>query len=577
MVNQLYEDLYGRFPEVNLHKGNIFDLIFDKENERTNIDDNNTKNDNMLDLATAWLEKMMASNDLVNIPWDIKEWPREKELSSNTHFLKSEFEKNKRSQLYLQIEDFVNRKVEKKFLAIEQSFNHYYRSIPEFNKKLQVNMSSTEAVLDEFLQKISPGFIAMDFRIIWMFAEIEADFNVLVKQFLLNNPSQIINKYLLNSTIFNKISEFLSKDLIIDLIPSLYNYSYQLKKVELYSKNIHQSLLGDFSKELVIACSSRFNHSYINYNYKFAIIEALKNSWDKLFGCYEASLEKLNENYRYVLINLYAGLFHRVSLDYDSFGMVFKSIHFEPVILEVHYDETMLYKTVDHLLDSISEIENVRASGETIKSMEYSERLYQIVELNKGIKNINISSNKSALYIAALHKYIDIANYLVETRNTSEEHFLVNFEELYRSLSLILKDTDIQNLKAPLQFDLTITYVYTILKRNEFSRLKTLFDYVEKMICRFEKGELYEGENIENDDYFYSFIVLLAKYAYEFSEMKHPFVSICKNSQLSNNIVNSVLQIYKQKGGVDSFYNHFQNSFAKKTVKKVKSLANILR
>ncbi|UTW68468.1 hypothetical protein KHA80_12610 [Anaerobacillus sp. HL2] len=133
----------------------------------------------------------------------------------------------------------------------------------------------------------------MDFRIIWMFDEIEADYNVVIKQLEKGNPSQILSNCYLNQSVFTDISEFLSEDLIKYLIPSLYTYAYQVKKVELYSKNINESLLRDFLKELVIACSSRFTHSYLTYNYKFPIIEALKKSWDELLEYYEFSLEKI--------------------------------------------------------------------------------------------------------------------------------------------------------------------------------------------------------------------------------------------------------------------------------------------
>ncbi|UTW68470.1 hypothetical protein KHA80_12620 [Anaerobacillus sp. HL2] len=127
-----------------------------------------------------------------------------------------------------------------------------------------------------------------------------------------------------------------------------------------------------------------------------------------------------------------------------------------------------------------------------------------------------------------------------------------------------------QNLKTPNTIDLAIHFVSTVIKRNEFSRVKVLFDYAEKMICRYEQDKLFKGEYVRND-YFYRFLVLLARYASDCSAMNHSFIDICKYSQISNNLTNELVETYKLIGGIDSFYNHFQINLAKKTIDKVKS------
>ncbi|UTW68467.1 hypothetical protein KHA80_12605 [Anaerobacillus sp. HL2] len=76
--------------------------------------------------------------------------------SSNRCSLQSQLQKHNRIQLYIQIENYIKEKVEKKFAAIDQSFYNHYRSIPEFMEKISdpLHVSDLSKVyLDELLQK----------------------------------------------------------------------------------------------------------------------------------------------------------------------------------------------------------------------------------------------------------------------------------------------------------------------------------------------------------------------------------------------------------------------------------------
>ncbi|UTW68469.1 hypothetical protein KHA80_12615 [Anaerobacillus sp. HL2] len=63
--------------------------------------------------------------------------------------------------------------------------------------------------------------------------------------------------------------------------------------------------------------------------------------------------------------------------------MEVSKVEFEPVKLEVRYDESKLHKTANDFLCAISKIENERKNYEKTKAMKYSTSLCQIVEVNR--------------------------------------------------------------------------------------------------------------------------------------------------------------------------------------------------
>jgi hypothetical protein len=474
----------------------------------------------------------------------------------------------------------ISRNVDKKFTSIDRSFDHYYKKIPDFklNFKEDLTIKQLESLMDEFLKKISPGLIAMDFRVIWMFEDIEKEYLQVIKELQEDKPGFIFERYCFDEKVFGYIKERLSGNLIADLIPALYNYAHNLKKLKFYTKNISADQQQVFLYELVTACSSRFEKKEYKPDFEglneiqIKLLNSVRESWNELFDLFEIALIQLKGAYRNVLLTLFGGLFSRATHDYISIGLHLSGLSFNPARIKLEYDKEFGNETIEDFNFVVKHINNTKFSGDVVKAIEYSDTLSAMVEADLGLKGRQVSTLGSAIYVASIYKYSHTATLLWEIRQSDPEQFILMYEQLYKTMNVAINDDHVYKLQAPLQIELLTEYIHTLVTKNETARMTILYDYAVRTIQRYDRGELFQGEEISNSDFFCTLLVLIARYT---TEIDHSFVRICNYSDLEDNLEDNTLEYYKQRVGTDKFYKFYQGSFAKKLgAGIVKSIAN---
>lgn len=563
MVTKIYHEIFGQIPDLLLTRQYTYRSIFENKQE---VKDNNTNlpsiEDSQLNLATTWLEEMMASTNIPKITWNANEVKGKADFfdaNEQIQMLKQILKDLLPFQVFEEITTYVARKNEKKFASIENLFQHYLHSIT--NEKLSS---------DDFLKKVSPGLIAMDLRVIYTFENIEKDYLNFLDELQQNKSESVFERYYLHSDIFTYLNEGLSTSLIQCLIPKLNVYAYELTKVDTYLQNF----VGEKLESLIAALSHRFNSDSADLNFgetlsstDLQIVEQLINAWNQFFTSFEKSVLELKELNELVLLSLYGGLLLRASSDFSSLGMTVKELFISPASIKLEFNKECIDDAIYDFNETLIKIEDLKVKGEWQKAATFSDEVFRLIQTDEMIKARNVSPFGSAIYVAGITKYANAFVCLANIENDKIQ-FINKFENLYSSLNVIIKDEDLLKLEITQQFNSLIKYMNILVELNCVQRVSVVFDYAVRMIERFDKGLLFQGEDIRENDKFYSLLILIAEYVQK-QGVDHRFVDLCHYNDLDSNMIEELLTDYTEMVGIDDFVKNFQTNLAAKLVKLV--------
>lgn len=587
MNDQLYKKLFCQIAKLNITRENTYRML---------LDDNNKQSANGEFIggiegapageATIWLEEMMASGELPEITWQIPSGPQLPEFnfaSDQKVFLIEQLNLNLSQQVVNEINNFIDEKVDKKFTAINNSFNHYYRSVVNLKGNLDQNLikEDLDNILDEFHKKVSPGLIAMDFRVIWTFDDIEKEYNNFVKGLQFEKNGYIFSRYIFKEPVFQYLVTGLSYQLVNELIPLLKGYANISQKIDMYMENRSIDNYGIFVSKLIHACSVRFEQGEATFStdnlteYEKELVILLQKAWDKLLQAFELAIVELKKLYKFTLLSLFGGLILHAADDFRKLGLKIKAVSFIPLAIELESDFKNINFAVNDFNETIAKINQLKVAGNLSKAIQLSDDVCKIVKTDEHLKGCNVSPFRSAIYVAGLNRYAVIADYLWDVREKNSAEFVSMYEHLYSLLDITVKDEDAAALEVPSQTDLFAYYLQLLVNDEKFNeeRISVIFDYIMRMTNRYENEIFYLGEPVdeENESSFYMLLVLAAQFAgrNNGARVNHPFVDMCKYSDLSKEAVDSVLNNYKNDFFADLFYKYFQSSFAKKIINSV--------
>lgn len=586
MKDQLHKKIFSHIAKLNITRENTYRVLLDgNDKQSVNGEFLGGSESTPAREATIWLEEMMASGELPEITWQIPSGAQLPEFSfgwDQKVVLMEQLNLNLSRQVVDEISNYIDEKVDRKFTAINNSFDHYYRSVVNLKENLAQNLTKEELdnILDEFNKKVSPGLIAMDFRVIWTFDDIEKEYNNLVKGLQLEKNGYIFNRYIFKEQVFQYLGAGLSYQLVNELIPFLKGYANISRKIEIYIENSDTDNYGIFVANLIHACSARFEHGEATFStdnlteYEKTLVFSLQAAWDKLLQAFELAIVELKELYKFTLLSLFGGLILHASDDFRALGLKIKAVSFIPLAIELESDFKNINFAVNDFNVTLGKINQLKAVGDLPRAIQLSDDVCKIVKTDEHLKACNVSASGSAIYVAGLNRYGIIAAYIWDIREKNSAEFVSMYEHLYSLLDITLKDEDTAALEVPSQTKLFAYYLQLLVNDEKFKqeRISVIFDYIMRMVNRYENENFYQGEMIDdqNESSFYTLLVLAAQFVGgNRDRVSHPFVNICKYSDLTKEIVTPVLNNYKNEFSVDPFYKYFQSSFAKKLINSV--------
>lgn len=586
MNDQLHEKLFNHIAKLTITRENTYRALLDgNDKQSANGKFLEGIESELAGEATIWLEEMMASGELPEITWQIPSGTQLPEFSpacDQKVFLMEQLNLNLSRQVVDEISNYIDEKVDKKFTAINNSFNHYYRSVVNVKGKLGQNLTKEELdnILDEFHKKVSPGLIAMDFRVIWTFDDIEKEYNNLVKELQFEKNGYIFKRYIFKEPVFHYLVAGLSYQLVNELIPLLKEYANISRKIDRYMENCSTDNYEPFVTNLIHACSARFEQGEATFStdnlteYEKKLVILLQEAWDKLFQAFELAIVELKKLYKFTLLSLFGGLILRASADFRELGLKIKAVSFIPLAIEMESDLKNNNFAVTDFNATIGKINQLKVAGDLSRAIQLSDDVCKIVKTDEHLKACHVSPFGSAIYVAGLNRYKIIAGYIWNIREKNSAKFVSMYEHLYSLLDITVNDEDAAALEVPSQTELFSYYFQLLVNDEKFNkeRIAVIFDYIMRMIDRYENENFYQGEmgNDQNESSFYTMLVLAAQFVGRNNDrVIHPFVDLCKYSDLSRDVIDPVLNNYKNNFIADSFYKYFQSSFAKKLMNSV--------
>lgn len=577
MIDQLYGKLFSHVAKLNITRETTYRALMVSNDEQGVNDEFIGETRSVpIEKATIWLEEMMASSEIPEITWQNTsgmQLPELTNLGNQTDFLIEQLNLKVSGQVFDEINSYIDEKVEKKFAAIDNSYNHYYRSVVNLKEELDQNLAKEELdnSLDEFFKKVSPGLIAMDFRVIWTFEDIEKEYNEVVSGLQFGKHGYVFERYIFSEPVFQYLVAGLSYPLVNELIPLLKEYADIFRQIEMYSENSSSDNYGIFVTNLIQACSVRFEEGEGTFSaegmtdYEKKLVISLQEAWDKLLQAFELAIDELKKLYKFTLLSLFGGLILNVTDDFRALALKIKSVSFAPLAFESGSDLENISGAISDFNETIEKTIQLKAEGDLSRVIQLSDDVCRIVKADELLKACHVSPFGSAIYVAGLNRYAIIASYLWDIRETNHTEFVSLYEHLYSLLDVIVNDEDAATLEAPSQNDLFAHYLHLLVNSEEFNleRTTVIFDYLMQMVNRYENGIFYQGEVIADDNEFYTLLVLAAQFVGSKGTV-HPFINICNYSDLSKEAVEPILSEYKKDFFADNFYKHFQSSIATK-------------
>jgi len=168
-----------------------------------------------------------------------------------------------------------------------------------------------------------------------------------------------------------------------------------------------------------------------------------------------------------------------------------------------------------------------------------------------------INDKHSLMYIANLYKFAAISSKAMQIKEICENHYLEFMSEVYRQMPMVIFDYDLRNIGVPTQTELLMHFISICLKQDRYDLFTFLFDYIEKMNRRVDKGELFAGEDFEEVDTSQVLLRMLGQFCFDRYKMKHSAILSLNDVTIPSEFVKELIKDYKPIGGKkDRFYKY---------------------
>ena len=460
--------------------------------------------------------------------------------------------------IFQEISYFVEALTDKKFSSISRVLDTHFENIRQYREQFFTVQDSRELpdLVDNFLKEIDPGHLAMDLRVFWTFDDIEKQYHQVIDQLSSGHYGEILDNYRLSNELFAYLREGLAvelQDVVVHLEEYRKHYQKLKQEVQGYNQEEMQQLATAF-----LTLESGFYHSSAN-------------TWILLFAKVRSALQLLKDRLRFMLFMIYGGAVLEWTKALAAMGIEVSCFSLHDFTYEV-----VLSEEEERAL--VYEIERICEKIEIERDSELARRLHEFIGQHPLLEKVPFREGKSLRYWSQLYicltRLIDIRLLQVENRF----QFCQQYEEFYRELSFIVRDEDLRLHLAPTQFELLALYIHE--HEQVGTSCEVVFDYIVRIVNRYEKNRLDGTEELAEWDSFCVLMTLLATYAREYGVI-HPFIEWCELGQgeIPPAIIEDTLEMYKETiGTTDKFYKHFHSSFAMKLGSDmVRSIVNTFR
>jgi hypothetical protein len=495
------------------------------------------KVDNVYADCMSWLEGRMGGCKQISPP------PKKHRSPQLSYTSRQEIEAALPESVFYNLSQYISNKTNEKFASNVCGIEPYLESLAKLKQKLTGTTSKQDKKtwINDFLSVIDPGEFAMDMRVFWSLDDFEKEYNELIDKIYIRKQGDLFTRYRINTEQLIHIKNDIVQDVLF-LLPLIYSYAV---KYEQFSKEL-RSDAEDMSIQLIDDTISSFMERQYDEE------GSINHQWNHFFSCLEKSIQSSKQKYEAMLYHLYGNWLIQATKDLNKLGLTIDEIRLECKTFKLKLKEDELHRVRSTIWEAFGH--RLLYENEAIKKTLCENVCVFLNRTQYANKDI-LPNGYSIYYFVQLHKFMTESKDLEELAKRRDPQFINNYVSLYKLLPIIINDKDCAKHGAVNQFELLLHFVHNS-ESNSLVKILPLFDYVTKMVARYDENHLYAEEQTDEYDFFNVLLVLVAKYLGSIGE-NHRFITMSQSAQIPDTIVKDILEKYKQQNGVDYFYRYF--------------------
>ncbi|MFP7492480.1 SH3 domain-containing protein [Terribacillus saccharophilus] len=431
------------------------------------------------------------------------------------HAILNDLENTFDNRVASEIFNFTQAKTESAMTNVWRLLRNRYEELSSLEEGMPEEPSEEDIsfYVNEFFRLTNPKGISRDLKAAFQFDEIEEDYKNFIKQMVSQEYGQIFNRYLYPSVFFTQLKAAITQK-IDKIIKPLTTYTETLGE--------HATLLGKIKEDqrskgfvrggaamLGILVGIPFVGAGVGALLKANDEQAIQTSMQSVFDDWNlyqeelmSFLEELEEQYRLAMITLYGGTLLRVSSQFEILKFTFCDLSMAEGKYWLVLNEQEAKETAEWVKNTATGIEKLISQKRWKEAIVISEKLYHTIKKRTATSRTVLYDNKSALSIAHHYYYLSYQEALIqEFENGHIDSFYDTCKKLLMEINLTIKESDFSTtFHKPSA--LIIRFIKTAIKRNDYDDLRLLIDYMEKLMNRYQNGEVFIGEATASEEVF---------------------------------------------------------------------------